>query len=289
MLALIGFAITIHLLSSCGNTTEEIDWETENIPSKLVVEGNVTNQIGNHPITLTYSDPYFANQPPRPVKNASVLVMVENTRFSYAERADMPGVYESTEQFSGKPGAFHTLNIELNEAIDGEKSYSAQSKMPMTFIIDTIEAQIFTNPMGESEEDKQGVLMLVTGKEEAHVKNYYYTKFYRNSKCLDDTVTNLTIFSDSDLDADGKEYLLLSTSFLYNTGDTLGLELCSISEHYHRYITACKKISIPADPFGFSSPPADAQGNVNNGKALGYFYATMVSKGKTVVLSDENE
>jgi hypothetical protein len=73
----------------------------------------------------------------------------------------------------------------------------------------------------------------------------------------------------------------LTSNFTY--GDTLTLELLSLPKEYKLFLDGVNQISQSADPFGFSGPPANAVGNVNDGEALGFFYGAYVSRCSTII------
>ncbi len=274
------------LAFSCSNPEQEISWDTQSIPQKLIVDGTITTDFGNHPIILKLTDNYFANKHSTYVSDAIIEVVTEDETYRYSEDQQSPGTYKADIPFAGKLLNKYSLNIELLEEIDKTKSYSAQTELNEGTKIDSISAEQYLNIFQTEEEDSLAIFLIVYGQEPINIRNYYLLKLFRNGEAVSDTITDYTIFSDQETGSDGVYGFSFLVNEEYVPGDTLGVELYSIPRGYFEFIKGIREISEPGDPFGFSGPPANAVSNINNGKALGFYYAAYVSRGETIVEGD---
>jgi hypothetical protein len=276
-------------LFACGEMEEPIDWETENIPSKLIVEGNLTNEPGTHTVTLKTTADYFSNQALPVVTGAQVSVTGNGQIYSYVEDINEPGTYYASEIYAGVQGMEYQLNIQLAQPVEGTSNYSAPAKLIETMHLDSAIAEMYVNPYYVEEDtaefdiDSTITILILYGTEPVSINNYYLLKLYRNGEQLNDSVTTYGIFNDFDEGLNGSNYIPISVSYDFRAGDTITTELYSISRHYFNFIKGCQQISQPADPFGFQGPPANAVGNINNGQGLGYFAGACVSRTNAIV------
>ncbi|NJW51586.1 DUF4249 domain-containing protein [Salinimicrobium oceani] len=104
-------------LQSC---VEPFDFEQETFESALVVEGRITDNVQHHRIVLSRSF-RFEEEKAAPEVNAQVIVQEEGQR-EYLFQEVEPGIYESREEFSAKPGMEYQLliNTSSNEVYASE-------------------------------------------------------------------------------------------------------------------------------------------------------------------------
>jgi hypothetical protein len=270
-------------LVSCGEMEEPIDWDTKNIPEKLIVEGWLTNQSDPHEITLKTTADYFSGQALPVVSDAEVAVTGNGQTYEYAEVDTLPGTYRAVNEYAGVKGIEYQLNISLPKAIDGTINYTAKAPVIEGMRIDSGLAEMYENPFSMDEEDSVLTFVVLYGQEPGDIENYYLIKYFRNGQQLNDSVNVYTIFNDYDQEANGKDYMILGVDYELVDGDTLSLELYSISKNFYHFVTAAQQISYPADPMGFQGPPANAVGNINEGKGLGYFTGAYMSRVDIIV------
>jgi len=268
----------------CDDAVQEIDWETVNIPNKLIVDGNITNQLSRHPIKLTRSDDYFANVAERMVSGATVIISSESGDIIYAENISKPGFYEALEEYSGEISMNYKLKIDLPESIDGTDYYEAETKIIEGMRVDSVQAYLYNNPTPTNSEDSIWLIAVLYGLDPAQIENYYMAKLYRNGEIVTDTVQNFTHFCDADYDFNGETifYIVYTNQFLPT--DTFGIDLISIPKDYEYFLTGLGQLSEPEDVFGFSGPRANVVGNINNGTGLGFFYSGYVQSGQSLVI-----
>lgn len=276
--------ILLILLVRCDDAVQEIDWETQNIPNKLIVDGSVSNIFSTHPIKLTRSDDYFANIPERAVSDASVIIGSEKGDIIYTERALEPGVYEALEPFAGEVNMKYTLKIDLQEPLEGTDYYEAETQIIEGMRVDSILAFLYNNPTPMKETDSILLIIVLYGQEPAQIENYYMAIAYRNGQMVTDTVQDFTHFSDKNYGINGEPIFYMIYEDYYEPNDTFAIDLISIPKDFEYFLTGLGQLSEPEDPFGFSGPRANVVGNVNSGNALGYFYSGYVQSASTVVI-----
>lgn len=277
------------VLISCGDTIQEIDWETKNIPQKLVVEGEITNELSTHPIFLKYSDDYFVDNPARRIRHAIVTVRNDDTIIYYVENPEIPGQYKAEFPFKGEINTDYHLNVQLEQEIDGSSNYTADTRIIGGIQFDSIKAELYENPISFSEEDSLIVAVILFGQEPEEIKNYYLFKLYRNDSLLTDTINQYRRFNDQESGFNGKEVFGFYIREQFFAGDTIGIKLYSIPEEFDYFLTGVNQISQPGDPFGFSGPPANAIGNISEGKGLGFYYGAHVTYSETIVIDKTAE
>jgi hypothetical protein len=276
-------------LFACDDIVEPINWDTIGIPPKLIVEGWLTNEPGIHPITLKTSGDYFSNQDLPVVTGARVSVTGNGQTYQYIEDENQPGTYNATEIYSGVQGSDYQLNIQLAAPVEETTNYTASVKLIETMRIDSAIAEMYKNPFYVEEDsaemgmDSTISFIVLYGLEPEAIENYYMLKLFQNGVQLNDSVSTYGIFNDIDQELNGSTYIPFTASYNFADGDTITIELYSISRHFFNFVKGCQQISQPADPFGFQGPPANAVGNVNNGQALGYFVGTCVARADAIV------
>jgi len=287
-------ALLLIIAASCGDMQEKIDWNTDNVPQKLIVEGEISNDLKFHELSLKKSADYFVNKELETISGATVTVKGNGEEIDYNEDPARKGVYVSEKMFQGKRGEEYALTISLTEEVDGEREFSASTKVIEGMPITGMEAQLFKNPLadleGDEDEDADTLILAIKliGQEPAHIENFYKMKVYRNGQALNDTASLYTVFSDFEYDINGDSYISFSYEDDFKEGDEFTVALYSITEHYFWFLQGISKITEEGDPLGFGGAPANAVGNVNKGKALGYFYGAEISRFTTKITLGED-
>ncbi len=275
-------ALIIALIAGC-EPEQEISWKADEIPHRLVVEGSITSELKIHTVTLRKSADYFSNNAAEVVSNASVKI-TDGTNIFYLEE-DPPGsgIYKTTEEVKGDTGKIYTLDININEPLNSETHFSASSLLKRTIRTDSMTSILFDSPFPFITGDSIMLVNTIFGHEYEPEGDYYMLSLYRNGTLLNDTIDEYITFYDRNSGMDGED--IFPFAFLENfvTGDTVEIEILSISNAYYDFIEGVKMISRGTDPFGFSGPPANPEGNITGGNALGFFTASGVSRIKTIV------
>ena len=275
----------ILMILAMGCEDEEITWNTEDVPAMLVVEGSLTNEHKVHRITLSRSADYFSNQPTPRISGADVTITGGKDTIRFEENPQQKGVYLTQDKVAGKPGITYQLDIHLDDPVNDQSHYYAHETMIRGIDLDTIDAALYNNPLYAENSPMDSLILYVIayGEEPLEYKNYYSVNLYRNGQALKDTIDETEIYSDTEeLDGAYVNYLFFFETF--QPGDTLGLEIASVSKQFRNYLTGIKNIvNQSGNPFDLSGPPANAIGNIQGAEALGYFRVSYVSKTQTVV------
>lgn len=265
--------------TACNEGYQEIEWELDEQPSRLIVEGEITNFRANHKIRLAESDTYFSNKALKGVSNAEVIVTDGQNSYSFLEDSVFKGVYTSEVRFSGVVGRTYTLNIELESAINGETSYSASCTMNEGIRIDNSFSYIYENPIKDFGEGDSTILYAyVFGQEPREIGNYYVVNLYKNSELLNDTIDEQTVVYDEESGINGEYNLSFFFFEQFLNTDRVTIEIKSVDKGYYEFIDGLQQVAQGYDPLGFSGPPANPVGNIEGGDAFGYFLVSYVSR-----------
>ncbi len=135
------FLLSIFLLS-CEEVTE-YEFSTEKLDF-IVVNGNLTNEIKAHNITIT-RPVNSLNEIPSPVSGAYTYVYDGDSLYVLEEDLSTPGVYKTDENFSAVINNPYTLSIVI-----GDNKYFATTRMlpvtpfnPLKYVFDE-EKQLFS-------------------------------------------------------------------------------------------------------------------------------------------------
>lgn len=260
------------LLSSC---TEQIDLELDSSFIRLVVDGGVTNQRGNHMIRLTTTTDYFYTQEPPAVKGARILLQSKERDILLAEFENLPGYYLLPEPYKGIPGSNYTLKIELKEAIGGSVNYSAEAYMPETdFRLDSIRIEY---------NDRFDFWLVSVYAQDPPSTDYYKFDTYVNAAEGQDAISRTVATPDRFFN--GQNTNGFNIAFFdgkqIKPGDTITTVMSALSADYFNFISELRNESGFNNPL-FSGPPANVRSNLNPG-GLGYFYARKVQETQRIV------
>jgi hypothetical protein len=274
---------------TAGCEDEQINWETQEVPQMLVVEGSLTSEYQRHQVRLTTSADYFSNQSTPGVSGASVKLVSSRDTFAYEESPNQEGLYLSSVPFAGQPGQSYTLNIRLQEPINQQTHYQASETMIPGMVLDTIEAVLYENPLYVENSPMDSLILYITayGEEPKDIQNYYMVNLYRNQQALMDTIDEVEIYSDQE-ELEGRRVNHLFFFEDFQPGDTVGLKLFTISKGYRKYLDGLENIvNQSGNPFDLSGPPANAKGNIEGAQAVGYFRVSQVTHARTIVKKGE--
>jgi hypothetical protein len=263
--------VILIIISSC---TERIDIELDDTYTRLVVSGVITTDTMEHYIDLTRSTDYYYNEAPPPVTGAGMTITDDKGNI-YTLTEKTPGRYATDPSFAAVPGWTYTLDIQLNEEINGHNNYSASSTVYPIYPIDSI-GLIYRPDWGFD-----GLYEVTCYYQEPPTKDFYIFNLLINNAMVTDTITERFVSSDefyngSYTNGIGVGYLDQSNGGeVLNSGDTVTFQACSITEDYYNYLVSLQSETGFNTPL-FSGPPANVKGNISNG-AIGFFAAYSVS------------
>jgi hypothetical protein len=289
MKKLLFVSIIALLTHSCNlKVEEEISWKLQSHPEMLVVESIMTNELKHQSVFLTVSSSYYDTIPPRRIRNAVVSVTDGTSTYTFSEDTSTPGLYLSDIPFAGIPLRTYDLSIQLNETLNGQKNFLATSKMQEGIDLDSIKCEIYEMPQFDLEDEettKDTTILAIYyfGKEPAAEGNHYLGFAYRNGGALHKNMKDYNIYDDSYRNGAYFHY----TTFVKNVagGDQIRFRILSIEKWFYKFIDSVKKQEETGNAYSMSGPPANAIGNVSEGKAFGYFVMAYVSE-KTDIAID---
>jgi len=277
MNTILPFILPAVLLLSC---TERIDLPLDESIVKLVVEGEVTTDTTIHTVRLTETTGYYYSQEPPVVSGANVSI-TDGEAVIYLTEAQ-PGIYETSAGFHGIEGRSYTLNIRLSSPIGGFTEFSATSVMDKMVVLDSVGLDFYP------EFAEQGLWEVNCWLKDSTSTDFYRFDLFRNDQLITYKlskwiVTDDTFFNGGYVDGAAITYIdQNSDNEKLIKGDTLNVELKSISREYYSFIREAQAELRGSNPL-FSGPGANVKGNISNG-AIGFFAAFPVSRVKTIVL-----
>lgn len=282
MKKLILFIAGIALMASC---TEKIHIDLGKNTERLVVEGIITNDTMAHTVKLTKTSDYYYDQPAPVVSGAIVTVNDGYTTDTLKENMAGSGIYQTRSNYYGTAGRTYTLNIVLQEAIDGHKDYTASCEMKQVPVADSVQMEYKENYYGNMD-----FWVIKTYFQEPEGSNYYLFQFKKNGILQTDTINEYAIsddrfFNSTYLDGVGIFWLGqdkdLDPYYPVQPGDTITLITAGITEDYYHFISDVMRETGLQTPL-FSGPPANVEGNISN-NAIGFFAA--YTKAETTVIT----
>lgn len=268
------FLTTLLITGAC---VEIVEIELDSTYTRLVVFGTITTDSIQHEIILSKTTDYFYNEPPPAVQNALVYISFNDSLIRLNEVPERPGNYRMAEPFKGVPGEIYKLEIKGVDIDDDniEESYEASTQMPQIESADSIQLQKFITPFFS------GFQLLLFSPDPVG-QNWYNYKILRNNELLNRKIADYTVQPD-EFSTNG--YISgLPVGFLNDEdeeealfpGDTVTLEINSISEEYYKFIVNAQNEIFGNNPL-FSGPPANVNTNISNG-AVGIFTAYSIDR-----------
>jgi hypothetical protein len=263
-------------LLSCD---EPVTLDLDQTPSKIVIEGLVTNLASYQSVRVTRSTDFYSKGKAPAVTNAIVTVtdnlgnvipFVHNPD----NKADSAGIYFPKTPFAGIVGRTYKLKVE----VDG-KIYEAQDNLLPLASIDSLTVKLDKDEQEDPEVEGRVFDLLLFMKEPRSEANYYLFRFFRNDS-LKYANENDVYYSDDEFLAeniDGVEFPIL-----YSIGDQAKIEMYSMSRLGYVYYNDLSSI-LNNDAGGMFGPiPASPRTNLSNG-ALGFFQVSSVVIGEKTV------
>ena len=281
--------ILLIIFISAGCEDEQINWQTESTPEMLVVEGSLTNELKHHKVILTKTADYFLNEKTPRVSGARVRVISSADTISYREDPEKSGIYLTEDAVAGQTGRTYTLDIRLQDPIHGQTHYQASEAMIRGMVLDTIHAAMYENPLYVEQSPMDSMILYLSayGEEPKDIRNYYAVDLFRNGESIRDTIDEVDIYSDTEeLEGRYVNHFFFFESF--EPGDTVALELSTVSKSFRNYLEGIKEIANQSgNPFNLSGPPANARGNIQGDHAMGYFRVSHVTRAQTIVQREQ--
>jgi len=261
------FLVPAIIVASC---TEPMDLELDSTFTRLVVEGAVTTDTGNHQVRLSSTTDFYYNTIPPAVSGATVKISDGSMVIELTENDFGSGVYETPADFFGEVGKTYTLMIELEEEIGGHTAYSASCLLRPTAQPDSIQIE-YQPTWGE------GFWEIKLYAQDPPSNDFYKFLTFINDVLVTDSLQEIFVIDDRLFNGNytngiGISYLNAATEDnRLNPGDVVTILIANLTEDYAGFILTARTENSFNTPL-FSGPPANVQGNISNG-AIGFFAA----------------
>lgn len=259
--------ITLLVFSACS---EKIELELNSSNTRLVVEGQITDQPGTHGLRLSQSTSYFYNEAPPTVEDAVVSVSDGSQQWLLSQ--DSPGHYVMPEGFAGVAGNTYELTITRQ----GE-THEASAYLQPAPLMDSL--SLLPHPALPGRD-----FLMVHFQDPPETQDFYVYYVYLNGVLLTDSINEVIAGDDQGLNGQHIStpvYLLEAGDEAPVAGDVLRVEQYRVSEAYSQFLFALRRNQgTTGGPF--TGPPANVPGNISNG-ALGFFLAAGVGEVEMVV------
>ena len=264
-------AVLTAVLSSCD---EPVVLDVEQIPPRIVIEGQVTNKPGYQYVKITRTSPFYQSGPTPRIVNAEVSVSDDTgEEFTFVHNPrnhpDSMGIYLPEQAFTGVIGRTYSLRV----TVDGEL-YEASDEMYAVTPIDSMTFRINEDQEEDPEEPGKIYELLVYAKEPQNEKNYYLFKYYRNDEIIFFNETDI-YYSNDDLLAENIDGI--PSPVFYGMNDKAKLEVYSLSRRGYVYYNDLWSV-LNNDSGGMFGPiPAPPRSNISN-DALGFFQVSAINE-----------
>lgn len=245
-----------------------IDVKLNTSPNQIVIEGVITNRLGQQTVTISESVPYTSSNTYPPVTGAQVTVTDDlNNRWDFVETK--PGVY-TFGLVKGEPGRKYTLKVNTNNT-----TYTAESTMPEFVKIDSIDLKRFA--FGEGDGIKVVEAFLTDPADQ--VNQYRWVLKVNN-------VIIKSVFVDNDRLTNGNSmsgilFYDSDTNKKLESGDIAEVEMQCIDKAIFTYWFTLSQ-QFQNGPGG-GVTPGNPPSNIDN-NALGYFSAHTTEKKSITIL-----
>lgn len=240
-----------------------IDLKLKDTESRLVVEGNITDEPGPYFVKLSKSVPFNESSNYPSVTNAQVII-TDNTGQADSLTHIGDGVYQ-TNTIQGVVGRTYGLQIHL----EGE-TYTASSTMPEVVPLDTI--TVSTMSFGPNEM----IMLTPVFTDPSTIGNYYNFNLFVNGVQSNSYI----IWNDVNGNGEVNEKTIRTTGTKIDTGDEVKVEMQSVNTVDYQYYFLLSQISSKGPVAG--TTPSNPPTNISNG-ALGLFSAHGTSS-KTIII-----
>jgi hypothetical protein len=287
--------LSILFIAGC---TDVIDVETEFDDEKLVVDAWLDNLSRLQTIRLTYSQPYFENDFAQGVGFADVYLLKNGVeKIQFLSQGDgnfiwTPGIGESL----GTIGDKFELNISFENSI-----FSASTEIFRVPEIDSI-AQIYEEGQIGTPE---GIYAELIVDDLPGLGDTYWVKTWKNGQYLNKPLELVLVYDgtfDSGSGLDGGTFIFPLRRGVnpiaddveegeevpppYIAGDSIYVELLSISNQAHRFLQIAFEQMTNGDNGIFALPVANTKSNIigsNGQEALGFFNVAAVESASTTI------
>jgi hypothetical protein len=247
----------------------------------VVVEGWLTDSIGNQPIRITRSNGFSNRSAVEIIENAQVSVQSKSgdTPIDYTYESN--GYYFANSPYRGSNGVEYRVSITL----DTLHITSEWDKMPNRVSIESLLIDSFEE--NDPDNSNQQITIFypkVTSRDPENETNFYRWVFYKNGSLFNEpdpiTIQNDRFFNGNLIPNNFQ-------NFDYDSRDEMNVRLYSTSESAYNYLKILKS-QITTLGTSSGTTPAIINGNLyyenqGNQRVLGFFGAVAVSNDTAIV------
>lgn len=243
----------------------------------MIVESHIVNDGKAQWVRLSWSSSYYEVSSGEPVSGASVHIADETSSFGFEEwfPDSLPGYYFNDKIAQLLSETDYTLNISHDN-----KEFNASSKLNPVPLIDSVTLKL--NPFSDLGINPDTVYDILAHFRDLPTEgNHYLFNLYVNDTLRTARPSDKALVSDENLE----EYVSLAVLSInvdeVNPGDTLKLEIRSISkEMFDFYNVFFFQTDLSGNPFA-GAPPANLPTNLSQG-ARGFFQVSLIHR-KSVI------
>ncbi|WP_462251519.1 DUF4249 domain-containing protein [Ekhidna sp.] len=246
----------------------------------VVIQGWLTDSLGNQRIRLTRSNGFADNNEVLPIDDAEVIIQSRiGEVFTYSYAND--GYYHADTEYRGTPGIEYRLRI----IVDDQEIQSLWDIMPIPTSVGNLQIDSFEeNDPNDSDQQITVFYPKITTRDPIGEENYYRWVFYKNQEIFN-SPEPITVQSDRLFDGN-----LIPNNFQifgYDSNDEMTVELQTISFSSHSYLSLLKS-QITTLGTSSGTTPAIVEGNLfyvddESEQVLGYFGAVSSSVATVIV------
>ena len=284
---IINYTTVLLIILLFGSCTDVLDLQSDSMEPRLVITGTLSTVPGYQVIEISATVPYFGQELPSNIDADRVCINGQELAH------DAPGIYALGDQFAAVEGETYKLEVWIDFDKDGvQEYYSASTTVPVLHKLETL---LLESVLPSSVKDIPFVLIL--GFQDTTGPHYYGASLSINDVVYSNRILRYYVHTLNSYSQDGK-YVYFPVSdwiitdaltwdngqtFDLYVGDTLTVELQTLSKEYYEYLLEAKTEKSQQFPL-FSGPRGNVSGNISGG-ALGLFGSYAASR-KTVILPE---
>lgn len=279
------FALILLLL--CASCDSAFDINVDQAPTKVVIEGLITNESKRHYVRVSTTKEYGTSGASPVATNATISVTDNQGNeydFIHNDTGDsnLDGHYFPITPFAGIIGNTYTMNVELDGNI-----YTAADELLRVTTVDSLSIKIDEDLRDLDPEDfpididpDELYEVFFYAKEPQETKDYYLFKYYKNGEILKDSETDISFAEDTFV---GEEIFDIATAGYFALDDSATVEFYSLTRESFVYYTDLFNV-LNNDGGMFGAIPANPRTNLTGG-ALGYFQTSAVTR-RSIIVKD---
>jgi hypothetical protein len=258
--------LTSFIFWSCD---EPVRLDVNQSESRVIIEGQVTNQPGYQYVKVTKSGGFYdTGKSPRVINAVVVVKDNAGNEFPFIHNpgnyADSAGYYLPQTPFVGEVGRSYALQVTIDDQV-----YEAEDNLYDVTPIDSLTYRIDEDEKEDPEDFGKFYEVLIYAKEPQDSKDFYLFKFFRNDSLKVGNDTEIYFTDDENL---GENIDGVSSPIYFAPGDRARCEIYSISRNAFVFYSDLQNL-LNSDGGLFSQPPSNSRTNLTNG-ALGFFQAS---------------